>query len=247
MQPCLEIRIWSWWKFKVLDNDLVREYLQKNGFNKVCMNYMKRHIQREYLRRPKANEPDYRLYQPYWPEPFRYRPSSSTRLNQTNGFLDKIEGLYESHLSPNLPFKIVRHPHKGLILISTTSILKHILDKVYGYAQWVNPTVILKYGKAFEKHDCKVTDNEGRIFVLVGPIAIVSQECNSPLRIFMSDEWLKTLKSSEQKILVQANLEEWRKGIWKLNPGDEVTIWYGEGGVEYCCCDVCAKDERMRP
>ena len=139
----------------------------------------------------------------------------------------------------------MRHPQKGLILISKTTILKAILDTVYGFAQWVHPDVIEKHKDVFKEHDSKIEDNEGRKFILVGPIAIAAHRCKGSLRFCMSDEWLKTLKSPEQKLLVQVNLEKWRKEGLNLKPDDEISIYYGEGGVENCCCEECI-NTRMR-
>jgi hypothetical protein len=62
----------------------------------------------------------------------------------------------------------------------------------------VHPDVIETTKESYDKYDCLV-EEDGKMFVLTGPIAIASHQCNSPLELCMSDEWLRGLDSALRK------------------------------------------------
>jgi hypothetical protein len=158
-----------------------------------------------------------------------------------------MEGLFLSHLCSKLPFKIVRHPFKGLIFMSKKSLQKRDFDKIYGYAQWVDLSIIARHEKAFEKHDSKMEDEQGRRYVVVGMIAIVSHGCKSPWEFSMSKELVETVKSPAEQILITCFLDiQSVEGKWNLPKDTEITVWYGKDGVENCRCGNCGLIEEGR-
>ena len=130
-----------------------------------------------------------------------------------------------------------------MILISQIpSRRRHeIIDCLKGTAQLVDPVVIERCKEKFEKHDSKIEDDEGRIFVLVGPLAIASHRCTSSLGLCMSDEWLTSIGSAMKIPLVETFLEIKEGGRWDLKRGQEIEISYGKHGVENCRCQDCAE------
>jgi len=207
--PCDVVRAWYWFKFNVLNNDTVREYLKKHGFGKVpaSNSFLRTYSKGEmFLTRPKAGEIDHQLHQMYWQRPWRTQPTSSATTKARRGFLDVMEGLDESHLSPWLPFEIKRHPLKGLVLIARSNDQEEIFAHVWGTLQWVHPIVIEKSEDKFTIHDAKIED-QGRILVLSGPLAIASHRCRATLEHCMSEEWLENLGNRHVKCLLDGFLK----------------------------------------
>ena len=190
------------------------------------------------MHRPKDGNPDHKLHLEHWPSKYVEKGKAAGKTKQGSGFLTILRGFYNLTLSPSLPFEIRRHQQKGLILISKTRRKRDIIKAVWGMTQWVHPDVVSCCKGVIDDHDSRVIE-EDKVFVLFGPIALLSHRCRSGLQLCLDDNWVGRLVSPKQKRLGLCYLTT-RKGYkWNIKPGEEITIWYGEGGVDNCCCPDC--------
>ena len=79
----------------------------------------------------------------------------------------------------------------------------------------------------------------------MGPIALLSHDCQSPLVLCEPKNTVECLLSPLAKWhFIECELGKVGHVKWDLKKGEEITVWYGEEGVENFLCGACVWDVR---